>query len=140
MGDNMRIRSNKNFIEMLREKRLKYLKSYLEWKQEETELKSSLQMKTHSMLWVWEFSKKAVLICLFFYIVVQIYSMIVMVVSGDFTHLGELITKTGEIVENCVFGYFIKSGFENLIKLYYSHKSKGYTEDDISDNSDEPVG
>lgn len=93
-----------------------------------------------SLLWVHEFSKKAILICFLFYIVVQVYSMAVMVIFYDFTHLGDLINKTGEIVENCVFAYLIKSGVENVPKIICSMKKKESENDSFTDDSDEAVG
>lgn len=119
-----------NLFKKFHEKRMRCLKTRLEWKSEETNLKNDIQKKSHSLLWVWEFSKKAVLICFLFYIAIQLYSMIVMVVYCDFTYLGDLITQTGEIVQNCVFAYLVKAGFENVGKIFTS-----YVEDD-----EEPVG
>lgn len=107
----------------LYEKRLKRLNIKLYWKQEEQRLRSEVQKNSHSLLWIWEFSKKAVMICFFFYMIVQIYSMSVMVIYQDFTYLGELITKTGNLVENCVFMYLIKAGFENGVKIWQQHKA-----------------
>lgn len=109
-----------NFFKKFHKRRLKRLKTRLRWKTEETKLKNEIQQNSHSLLWVWEFSKKAVLICFLFYIAVQIYSMTVMVVHCDFTHLGELIIQTGEIVQNCVFAYLVKAGFENVGKIFAS--------------------
>lgn len=119
------------FIDKLREKRLNYLKNYLQWKKEETELKSSFQINSHSLLWVWEFSKKAVLICFAFYVVVQVYAMVVMVAQRDFTYLGDLINKAGDILERCVFMYLMKAAFENVGKIFCSRQI---------DDPDEPVG
>lgn len=136
MGDFMmgqkKKREPSSFIEKLREKRLDYLKSYLQWKKEETALKSSFQINSHSLLWVWEFSKKLILICSMFYIIVQIYSMTVMIIYHDFTYLGDLINQTGEILKECVFMYLAKAGFENLGKIFCSRHT--------SNNTDEPEG
>lgn len=118
-------------IEWLSKKRMAWLKTHMKAKTEEMKLKAEYQKNSHSLLWVWEFSKKAVLICFIFYVIVQIYAMAVMVKYCDFTHLGDLITKTGEIVENCVFAYLIKSGIENLPKIIFGHKN---------DDSDDTVG
>lgn len=79
-----------------------------------------MQKNSHSLLWVWEFSKKAVLICFLFYIAVQVYAMTVMLVYNDFSYLGDLINQTGEIVQNCVFAYLVKAGFENIGKIICS--------------------
>jgi hypothetical protein len=123
--------NKKSLADRLRHKRLAWLKAHMRMKTKEMKLKAEYQKNSHSLLWVWEFSKKAVLICFIFYVIVQIYSMAVMVIYCDFTHLGDLITKTGEIVENCVFAYLIKSGIENLPKIIFGHKT-----DDTNDPDD----
>lgn len=113
----------RNLYNRIQTKRLKNLKLRLNWKKKIIDLKTELQKDSHSLFWVWEFSKKAVLICFIFYVIVQVYSMVVMVKYCDFTHLGELIDKTGEIVQNCVFGYLVKAGVENVGKIFTSHTS-----------------
>ena len=123
------------------EKRLKRLNVKLYWKQEEQRLLSEVQKNSHSLLWIWEFSKKAVMICFFFYMIVQIYSMSVMVIYQDFTYLGELIMTTGNLVENCVFMYLIKAGLENGVKIWQQHKAnKSEAETTEDTESDGPVG
>lgn len=94
-------------------------------------VKLRTKMLKHSLLWVWEFSKKAVIIVFIFWLVVQIYSMCVMTISSDYTHLGDLINKAGDIVQYCVFGYLVKAGVENFGKIFFSHSET---------NEDEPVG
>lgn len=121
-----------DFRNRMRTERLKRLRDRLRWRKKELDLKSKLQSNSHSLLWVWEFSKKAVLICFIFYVTVQIYSMVVMIKYCDFTYLGELISQTGEIVQNCVFAYLVKAGFENVGKIFSHGKTK--------DSDDEPVG
>lgn len=118
----------KKLYNKLKKNRLAYLKTRLKWKKKELEVKADIHDKSHSLLWVWEFSKKAVLICFIFYMIVQIYSMVVMIIYQDFTHLGELINQTGQIVQNCVFGYLIKAGIENVGKIFFGS------------NEDEAVG
>jgi len=123
------------------EKRLSRLNIKLYWKQEEQRLRSEVQKNSHSLLWVWEFSKKAVMICFFFYMIVQLYSMSVMVIFQDFTYLGELITTTGNLVENCVFMYLVKAGLENGVKIWQQHKAdQAETESTDETESDGPVG
>ena len=113
----------RNLYNRILTKRLKNLKLRLNWKKKIIDLKTELQKDSHSLFWVWEFSKKAVLICFIFYVIIQVYSMVVMVKYCDFTHLGELIDKTGEIVQNCVFGYLVKAGVENVGKIFTSRTS-----------------
>lgn len=120
-----------SWLTKLANKNLQILEHRLRYKSKVVDLKNSLCNKSHSLLWVWEFSKKAVLICFIFYVIVQIYSMVVMIKYYDFTYLGDLINQTGEIVQNCVFGYLVKSGFENLGKIFIRRKDS---------NDDEPVG
>lgn len=111
--DQISAQSYTNFLErrLLRKKRV-------------NELKAELHKNSHSLLWVWEFSKKAVLVCFTFYIVIQIYAMLVMVVTGDFSYLGNLIDSATEIVRDCVFAYLIKSGIENIPKIWLGAKEK----------------
>lgn len=127
----------RKIVNKLRSNRLERLEDRLKWKRKEMDLKSVIQENSHSLLWIWEFSKKAVLICLMFYVIVQIYAMVVMVRYSDFSYLGDLINKTGEILENCVFAYFVKSGIENFGKIVFvGPKSDQEDDDDLN----EPVG
>lgn len=126
-----------NLMTLWRRKRLKRLKAKMQHKEKELELRSAVQEKSRSLLWVWEFSKKAVLICFIFYVIVQIYAMVVMVRFYDFTYLGELISQTGQITRDCVFAYLIKAGLENVGKIWFQHK-KG--ENAHEDNTDDAVG
>ena len=123
----------------LRRNRLKRLIERLYWQKKEADIKTKLQFNSHSLLWVWEFSKKAVLICFLFYVIVQVYAMVVMIAYSDFTYLGDLINQTGEIVQNCVFAYLIKAGFENVGKIFFS-RNKNTSESTESDDSEEAVG
>lgn len=119
---------------------LRRLRESMKHLQKKLELKAEVQQSSNSLLWVWEFSKKAVLICFLFYIIVQVYSMIVMVKYYDFTYLGSLIDKTGEITQNCVFAYLIKAGLENVGKIWFSNRKKKTDEYQVADDGDGPVG
>ncbi len=116
-------------IDILRMKRLKYLEHRLLYKKQVMNLKFDIQKNSNSLLWVWEFSKKAVLICFIFYIIVQIYAMVVMIKYCDFSYMGELIDQTGQILQNCVFAYLMKAGLENIGKIWF-HKNKDTDEDE----------
>lgn len=102
----------------IQKERLASLKQRLKRKKEINELKFEAQKNSHSFLWVWEFSKKAVLICFLFYIITQFYAMFVMIKFCDFSCLGEFLIQNGLIVRDCIFGYLIKSGVENVVKLW----------------------
>lgn len=78
--------------------------------------------------WLWEFSKRLVVMCVVIYAIVQLYSMVTMVVSGDYSALPILIEKNTEVMVTCVFGYCVKAGAENVIKIH--QKKKEETHDD----------
>lgn len=99
-------------------KYVSFLERHLLLQEKTLALKSKMHANSHSLFWVWEFSKKAVLICFIFYVIIQIYSMAVMVIFQDFSYLGNLIDSATNIVENCVFAYLIKSGIENIPKIW----------------------
>lgn len=129
----------KQVANALRQWELRRLRDRMKHQQKKLELKASVQKSSNSLLWVWEFSKKAVLICFLLYVTVQLYSMIVMVYYQDFSCLGELIGRTAEITQNCVFAYLIKAGLENIGKIWFSHIAyQNIDQEDTGDN--EPVG
>lgn len=67
--------------------------------------------------WLWEFSKKLVLICSVLYVFGFFYSCVVMWLFFDFTYLGTFIEQSSDILRTCVFGYFVKAGIENVFKI-----------------------
>lgn len=76
--------------------------------------------------WLWEFSKRLVVMCVVLYAIVQMYSMVVMVVSGDFSALTILVEQITDVLKTCVFGYFVKAGAENVIREYRRKKEEKY--------------
>ena len=74
--------------------------------------------------WLWEFSKRLVVMCVVLYAIVQLYSMVVMVVSGDFSALTILVEQITDVLKTCVFGYFVKAGAENVIREYRRKKEE----------------
>lgn len=72
--------------------------------------------------WLWEFSKRLVVMCVVLYAIVQMYSMVVMVVSSDFSALTILVEQITDVLKTCVFGYFVKAGAENVIREYRRKK------------------
>lgn len=127
------------FADAIRRWELKWLREAMKHRQKKLELKAEVQKNSNSLLWVWEFSKKAVLICFMFYVAVQVYAMVVMWLTQDFTSLPNLIDRTAELTERCVFAYLIKAGVENIGKIWFSH-FKRPDEDQTADSGDEPVG
>lgn len=67
--------------------------------------------------WLWEFSKKLVLICSLLYIFGFFYACAAMWKYSDFSYLGTFIEQSSDILKTCVFGYFVKAGVENAIKI-----------------------
>lgn len=86
-------------------------------KMRKLELKAKKKETQNALSWVWEFSKKLVLICSVLYIVMFVYACIVMWRFFDFTYLGTFIEQSSDILRTCVFGYFIKAGLENVFKI-----------------------
>lgn len=76
--------------------------------------------------WLWEFSKRLVVMCVVLYAVIQVYSMAVMVVSSDFSALSILNEQVTDVMKTCVFGYFVKAGAENVIREYRRKKEEKY--------------
>lgn len=76
--------------------------------------------------WLWEFSKRLVVMCVVLYAVIQVYSMAVMVVSRDFSALSILNEQVTDVMKTCVFGYFVKAGAENVIREYRRKKEEKY--------------
>lgn len=76
--------------------------------------------------WLWEFTKKLVVMCVALYAVVQVYSMCMMAVSKDFSALPILIEQCTYVMVTCVFGYCVKAGAENVIKIYQRKKEDNH--------------
>lgn len=87
------------------------------------ELKSQRKKANNSLSWVWEFSKRLVLICSALYVFGFFYSCVVMWKFFDFSYLGTFIEQSSDILRTCVFGYFIKAGLENVFKIWGSNRS-----------------
>ena len=79
--------------------------------------------------WLWEFSKRLVIICSTLYVFGFFYACIIMWFYRDFTYLGTFIEQSSDILKTCVFGYFIKAGVENLFKI---GKSKPNDSEDVA--------
>lgn len=67
--------------------------------------------------WLWEFSKRIVTACAILYFVGNIVAMVIMAVYQDFSSLGTLLDNLTTVMTTCVFGYFVKAGVENAIKI-----------------------
>lgn len=78
--------------------------------------RSNRQEKSR-FLWVWEFSKKLVLLVTLLYVIEQIYAAVAMWIFSDFSYLGTMMEQSSDILKTCVFGYLVKSGIENAFKI-----------------------
>lgn len=67
--------------------------------------------------WLWEFSKRVVLACTILYFIGNIVAMVVMIMFQDLSTLGTFLDNLGDMLEVCVFGYFVKAGVENALKI-----------------------
>lgn len=79
--------------------------------------------------WLWEFSKRLVVMCVVLYAVIQVYSMAVMVVSRDFSALSILNEQVTDVMKTCVFGYFVKAGAENVIEKYRRKREETHNDE-----------
>lgn len=111
-------------IAKLRQRHLKRLRERMRYKEKVLEIKGGFRRNSNSLLWVWEFSKKAVLICFLFYVATQIYAMAVMWHTLDFSSLPNLIDRTAELTERCVFMYLVKASLENVGKIWFHRKTQ----------------
>ncbi|RKM55071.1 hypothetical protein D6855_16545 [Butyrivibrio sp. CB08] len=72
--------------------------------------------------WLWEFSKRVVVIMAALYFISFIYAMVCCCLAleqaADTTALATLITETNETFRVVVGGYMIKAGVENATKIY----------------------
>ena len=71
--------------------------------------------------WLWEFSKKVVVLSTGLYLVAFMYSLLMcykaILLVGDATALDTLITETNETFRVVVGGYLVKAGIENACKI-----------------------
>lgn len=67
--------------------------------------------------WIWEFSKRLVLLLSLAYFAVVVYAAAAMVATGCMDALGTLIENNADVLKVCVFGYFVKAGVENALKI-----------------------
>lgn len=85
--------------------------AYRKWKAEKESDKSSI------FNWLWEFSKKIVIILSLYYFIQSLYVIVMINITPDSSALSTLITETNETFRVCIGGYLLKAGIENTIKL-----------------------
>lgn len=100
---------------------------YRNWKKRKEADKSSV------LNWLWEFSKKIVVVLSLYYFLQSIYVAIMVNVTPDSTVLATLITENNETFRVCIGGYLLKAGLENTVKICTAQYSKKH---DISINNE----
>ena len=82
--------------------------------------------------WLWEFSKRVVVVMAALYFISFIYAMVTccwaVSLAADTTALSTLITETNETFRVVVGGYMIKAGVENATKIIKANREP---QDDI---------
>lgn len=83
---------------------------------------------TTPLYWIWEFSKKVVLITAALYFVSFVYAMVMgyksMMLIADATALSTLIAEANETFRVVVGGYMVKAGVENAAKIITGNMQK----------------
>lgn len=83
--------------------------------------------------WLWEFSKKVVRISLNLWVVWNIYIMVIMAISNDYTNIAVIYPEFTQFVTTVISGYLLKAAWENHFKIKYKPQ-------DEEKELDEPVG
>ena len=96
------------------------------------EQKKAKEQNGTPLYWIWEFSKKVVLITAALYFVSFVYAMLMcykaMAVVMDTTALSTLVTEANETFRVVVGGYMVKAGVENAAKIITSNMLGGKTQ------------
>lgn len=71
--------------------------------------------------WLWEFSKRMVVVCSALYVCGFIYTCVAMCLSQDYEVLSTFVEEYSDVLKVCVFGYFVKAGVENTIKIKHNY-------------------
>ena len=80
--------------------------------------------------WLWEFSKKIVVLVAIAFFIVLIYSLIFLIFNPDSTAIQYLLDNMTKLFRATVLGYAVKAGFENVTKI------KKYNKEDNEDEVD----
>ena len=75
--------------------------------------------------WLWEFSKRIVVLVAIAFFIVLVYTMVFLILNPDSTAIQFLLDNVSGIFKATVISYAVKAGFENVFKIKQS------TEEDI---------
>lgn len=67
--------------------------------------------------WLWEFSKKIVVIVTFIYVAVTAFSCVCLWFNPDSTAVPTIIESLSDVFKITVVSYAVKAGFENVVKI-----------------------
>ena len=97
------------------------------------------------LLWLWEFSKKVVMIAFLVYVITFLYSLVMalyaMQLTADATAISTIITEFNESFRVVVGGYMLKAGGENVVKIttaYLDKKERKKAAPDQTEEQDAP--
>lgn len=80
--------------------------------------------------WLWEFSKRIVILIAIAFFIDLIYSRIFLIFNPDSTTITELFSQMSSLFKVTVISYAVKAGFENVTKI----KKYDKEEEDEVDN------
>lgn len=79
--------------------------------------------------WLWEFSKKIVVLVAIAFFIVLLYTLVYLVFNPDGTGIQFLLDNMSDIFKITVVSYAVKAGFENIIKIRkYEQEEDRYEE------------
>ena len=87
--------------------------------------------KLNKRQWLWEFSKKIVVLVAVVYMTALLHDRIFLWFYPDSTSLPVLSEQLGEVFKITVIAYAVKAGFENVTKIRHNVEEGG-----IEDGSD----
>ena len=87
------------------------IRKYQRWKRQKEADENSI------LHWLWEFSKKVVIVLSIYYFVQSIFINIMLNIIPDSSVLSTLIVETNETFRVVIGGYLVKAGVENAVKI-----------------------
>ena len=85
--------------------------------------------------WLWEFSKKLITFISISFFIAMFFAGYIMYKNYYFDALYNWIDAWKEIMIVGIFGYAVKAGVENAIKIYTSNKDKDNSDNNNNDYS-----
>ena len=95
---------------------------------------SKRKKRENKRKWLWEFSKKLLVICLLIYIIFFVFTCVIMWYLKNTDALSTFIEQTTDMLKFAVVGYLGKAGVENAFKIAGS-KSGNNENNEVSDAS-----